>query len=73
MNNIHDCIRANCNFIVKLVLLALVTHFIYTLTRTKDTCDLGAEIISTVLGTPSELKWSALNPACGSFDKRNPG
>lgn len=30
-------------------------------------------MISAVLGTPSELKLSALNPACGSFDKRNPG
>jgi hypothetical protein len=58
---------------MELALLAEVNTIYRSLTRTKTTCDLGAEISSTVLGTPSDPNLSSLNPGCGLFDMRNPG
>jgi hypothetical protein len=70
----HRCIGINCDLLIKELALSAEVNDIYrSLTPTKTTCDLGAEISSTVLGVPSELNLSSLNPGCGLFDKRNPG
>jgi hypothetical protein len=58
---------------MKLALLAKTTLVTPLLTSTKTTGDDGTEISSTVLGKPSELNWSSLNPRRGVLDRRKPG